>query len=221
MGALPNEGQRFSKDYRPDNRTTGRTRTAWLSQMLDEAANDDGPGGNTHRQAIGRHLIEVASSWQVVVKGQGENAIPVASAKDSVAAAEVLWKYDMGRPPMGNEEGRLALAEHIRKVARDQAELSLAALGNRINAMSDAEKVSFFEMCSTDPAKYLRAAEAELAARDTRVPALPPKDAASGASHGNPLQEQLGGAPGGSLEPANGAEPPEAGTRADGEEDGE
>jgi len=162
----------------------------------------------------------------------------MASPSDFSDAGEsnrvLLWKATMqsavmGEPAsqatlidhdLGTEEGRLAMAEHIRKVARDQAELSLAALGNRINAMSDAEKVSFFEMCSTDPAKYLRAAEAELAARESGAPALPLKDSASGASHGNPLQEQLGDAPGGSLGPANEASP-EAGTCADGEEDGE
>jgi hypothetical protein len=106
----------------------------------------------------------------------------------------LLWKATMqsavmGEPAsqatlidhdLGTEEGRLAMAEHIRKVARDQAELSLAALGNRINAMSDAEKIAFFEMCSTDPAKYLRAAEAELTARDGKgrpaLEAQPPSD---------------------------------------------
>jgi hypothetical protein len=115
----------------------------------------------------------------------------MASPSDFSEAGEsnrvLLWKATMqsavmGEPAsqatlidhdLGTEEGRLAMAEHIRKVARDQAELSLAALGNRINAMSDAEKVAFFEMCSTDPAKYLRAAEAELEARERAAAELP------------------------------------------------
>lgn len=50
------------------------------------------------REAIADHLIEVATSWEVVVKGRGDDAIPVASAKDSIEAAKVLWAYDMGKP---------------------------------------------------------------------------------------------------------------------------
>jgi hypothetical protein len=52
----------------------------------------------TAREAIADHLIEVATSWQVVVKGHGEKAIEVASAKDSIEAAKVLYAYDMGKP---------------------------------------------------------------------------------------------------------------------------
>jgi hypothetical protein len=137
--------------------------------MLSEACDDKGPNATTHREAIGRHLIEIASKWKVVVRGHGEDAIEVASAGDSIAAAEVLFKYDMGRPPMGSAEWQLALAEHIRKVARDQAELALGLLGNRIHTMTDEEKAAFFQRCSVDARGFLAAAEAELASRDGRA----------------------------------------------------
>lgn len=169
MGALP-EGQRFSSQRQPADEARGRrTSYLWLRQLLSEAAHDEGPDGDTHREAIGRHLIEVASKWEVVVKGHGDDAMPVANGSASVAAAELLFKYDMGRPPPGSDEWRLALAEHIRKVARDQADLALSVLGNRINGMTDDEKVAFFHRCSTDPSGFLKAAEEELASREQRI----------------------------------------------------
>jgi hypothetical protein len=40
----------------------------------------------------------VATSWEVKVKGHGEDAIDVADAKDSIEAAKLLLSYDMGKP---------------------------------------------------------------------------------------------------------------------------
>ena len=108
----------------------------------------------------------------------------------------LLWKATMqsavmGEPAsqstlldhdLGTEDGLLALAEHIRKVARDQAELALGLLGNRIHTMTDGEKAAFFQKCSVDARGFLAAAEAELAARDghgqpaIEAQASPPSD---------------------------------------------
>ena len=43
-------------------------------------------------------MLEVATSWEVVVRGRGEDAMSVASAKDSIEAAKLLYAYDMGKP---------------------------------------------------------------------------------------------------------------------------
>ena len=107
-GGVPPEETRFEKGK--SGNPGGRTPVKWLRELLD-AARDKTPGGVTNRQAIGMHLIEVATSYEVVIKGQGENAIPMASAKDAIAAATLLMAYDMGKPvdpvaitdPEGNE----------------------------------------------------------------------------------------------------------------------
>ena len=195
MGALP-EGQRFGKHRQPapEVRSGGPARVKWLRDIMEEAIDDDGPNAKTHRDAIARHLIEVARSWEVVVKGHNDDKpIEVASATASVAAAEVLFKHYLGRPPPAADEWRLALAEHIRKVARDQAELALGLLGNRVHTMSDDEKVAFFNRCAVDANGFLAAAEAELESRrgqaieaqeqPTQIEAGPPAEQDATATH--------------------------------------
>jgi hypothetical protein len=73
----------------------GRTPTKWLREFLD-AARDKGNGDR--RSAIAEHLFELATSYEVIVKGRGEDAIPLADAKDSIEAAKLLLAYDMGKP---------------------------------------------------------------------------------------------------------------------------
>jgi len=75
----------------------GRTPTAWLREFLS-AACDKSESGQSRRQAIAEHMFEVATSYEVIVKGHGEEAIPIASAKDSIEAGKVLFAYDMGKP---------------------------------------------------------------------------------------------------------------------------
>jgi hypothetical protein len=93
VGGTPPEGKRFSATNQPASQ--GRTPTAWLRAKLAKSLKDRDVSA---REAIADHLIEVATSWQVVIKGHGENAIEVASAKDSIEAAKVLYAYDMGKP---------------------------------------------------------------------------------------------------------------------------
>lgn len=96
-GGTPPAEHRFQAGDDPKRNPGGRTPTAWLRKLLD-AAHDKSPEGRSRREAIALHLIEVATSYEVVVKGRGEDAIPLASAKDSIEAAKVLYAYDMGKP---------------------------------------------------------------------------------------------------------------------------
>ena len=88
----------------------GRTSYKWLREYLD-AAMDDGPGAPTRRVAIANHLLEVATSWKVKVRGRGEESFEVASAQDSIEATKILFGYDMGKPTesveVNNPDGSL------------------------------------------------------------------------------------------------------------------
>ena len=57
------------------------------------------------------HLLEVATSWKVKIRGRGEDAVEVASAQDSIEAAKILFGYDMGKPTesveVNNPDGSL------------------------------------------------------------------------------------------------------------------
>lgn len=93
----PSPETRFGGERANRANAGGRTPTKWLRDLLG-AARDRGPGARSHREEVFFHLVEVATSWEVVVKGHGDDAMPVASAKDSIEAAKVLFAYDMGKP---------------------------------------------------------------------------------------------------------------------------
>ena len=95
--AIPPEGGGFQEGADPRRNPGGRTPSKWLRKFLD-AAYDKSEGGKTRREAIAEHLYEIASSYRVIVKGHGEDAIPFADAKDSIEAAKLLMAYDMGKP---------------------------------------------------------------------------------------------------------------------------
>jgi hypothetical protein len=160
MGALP-EGKRFGSDYQPS--CLSRTSYAWMRKLLSEATHDPGSGAKTHRDAIARHLIDVATHWEIQVRGKDYK---VASARDSVAAAALLYQYDMGRPPMGAGEMRLAVANHLQTVAKAAADTILAALGNRKDKLSPEEIADFLRRVAVDTRVHLRQADAELAESD-------------------------------------------------------
>lgn len=70
----------------------GRTpRTRWIRTILNEK--DD--AGHPLREQILRHLIEVATRWEVIVLGRN---MEVASGRDSVEAAKLVMAYDLGKP---------------------------------------------------------------------------------------------------------------------------
>lgn len=93
-GGTPPEEHRFSKDRQPA--ANGRTPTKWLRELLS-ASRDESPGGRSRREEIALHLVEVATSYEVVLKGRSD-PIELASAKDSIEAARLLYAYDMGKP---------------------------------------------------------------------------------------------------------------------------
>lgn len=90
----PPEGQRFSSNRQPAN--PGRTPTAWMRKILSEKGDDS----LQHRERVFRHLIEVATSWEIIVKGRSTSGDPieVASGRDSVEAAKIILGYDVGLP---------------------------------------------------------------------------------------------------------------------------
>lgn len=96
----PSPDTRFGGPRAPAHNDGGRTPTAWLRTKLTKALKE---GDVSAREAIADHLIEIATSYEVVVKGHGESAIPMASAKDSIAAAAILYAYDMGKPVESHE----------------------------------------------------------------------------------------------------------------------
>jgi hypothetical protein len=130
----------------------GRTPAKWLREFLN-AASDKSEGGKTRRQEIVEHLYEVATSWEI--KQFGED-IKVASGRDSVEAAKILYAYDMGQP---SKMDALGLAEHFRKVELDKVNLALAILGPRILAMAPEKVAEFFRVCSNNPLGFVQAAE--------------------------------------------------------------
>src|SRR5512136_2684731 len=98
----------FSSTYQPAR--NGRTRTSWLSAKLNAAT---GPDGQTVKEKIAAHLIEIATSWEVKIigkDGDGE-VLKVASGRDAVEAAKVLFGYDMGA--MKRPESPLEIANHL------------------------------------------------------------------------------------------------------------
>ena len=95
----PSPETRFGGPRAPTASTSGRTPTAWLRAKLAKSIKD---GDVSAREAIADHLIEIATSYEVIVKGR-EDPIPLASAKDSIAAAAILYAYDMGKPIESHE----------------------------------------------------------------------------------------------------------------------
>jgi hypothetical protein len=132
----PPVGQRFSSERQPSHK--GRTPTAFVRKILAERDES----GKENRERMVRHMIEVATRWEVRVIGSDSDGelLKVASGKDAVAAAKLLMLYDLGKPP----DSSLAIAEHYRKVETDRFAYALQLLGERAKAMSDKEKAEFF-----------------------------------------------------------------------------
>lgn len=69
----------------------GRPSNALFRKILREARED----GTTAEESVIRHLIEVATKWQIMHFGE---TLDVASGRDSVEAAKVLLQYLWGKP---------------------------------------------------------------------------------------------------------------------------
>jgi hypothetical protein len=132
----PSPETRFGGERANRANAGGRTPTKWLRDLLG-AARDNGPDSRSHREAVFYHLVEVATSWEVVVKGHGDDAMPVASAKDSIEAAKVLFAYDMGKPvesmevkDVGSSKVMIYLPANGRDPEKDCAETDAETSGD-------------------------------------------------------------------------------------------
>jgi hypothetical protein len=133
--------------------------------MAEQNADD---GGQTNRERILRHLIEVATKWEVRVVGRDGDGemLKVASGRDAVTAASLLVGYDFGPPDKADNPGLLNVAEFFRKVERDRVDLVLAILGDRAKGMEPAQLAEFFAKCQANPNGYLAAAQEYLAQKE-------------------------------------------------------
>lgn len=176
----------------------GRAPTAWLRRLLNERD----PDGRDQREIIARHLIEVASKWEVRVVGRDSDGelLKVASGRDSVEAAKLLMFYDVGKPAPSEKEWQLSLAEHLRTVARDHVEIGRQLIGKQAETWSPEQIRAFWALCERDPARFLRLAEEQVTERIPEVPAqaaLPaPSIAAPAGAEVPPNAPQVEGAGG-------------------------
>lgn len=155
--------------FPPGHSGPGRTSSAWIRKRLNSAGRS---GDKTEREEILDHLLEVAKAWEVRVIGRDGDGelLKVASARDSVEAAKVLFGYDMGKPGDDPATYLLKLAEHLRSVARDQVEIGRGFLGKRLETMKDEEIAAFWRLCERDPQQFLVAAIAALGAATGDAP---------------------------------------------------
>lgn len=131
----------------------GRASRKWLRKIMAER----NPDGQPYREAIIRHLIEVATKWEIVHLGKN---YAVASGRDAVEAAKLLYAYDLGTPP--KTPTQLELAEHLRQVSRDQWNVLVQALGDRFKTMSSAEIAEVVAKADLDPTRFLSAAREQM-----------------------------------------------------------
>ena len=158
----PNVATRYSPGHKR-HPLAGRPSVRFIRDILRER--DE--AGKPWREQIVRHLIEVATRWNVIVLGR---EMEVASARDSVEAAKLLFGYDVGKPAASTDEQQLSLAEHFRQISRDQFEVLVKMLGDRLKTMEPSELARFLRECDRDPRRYIQAAEEELAARAEGFP---------------------------------------------------
>ena len=78
----------------------------------------------------------------------------------NVFAAKLYLERVLGKARVSDAEFDLDLAEHMRKVARDGADLAIKILGTRIYSMAPKELAEFFRECGGDPAGFIEAAKA-------------------------------------------------------------
>jgi hypothetical protein len=135
---------RFRSGFDP--RRSGKTSARFICDRLEKIGED----GSSPNEDILDHLIEVATKWEVIVVGHGDDAISVASAKDSVRAAEVLWSYALGKATAGGtvsppanidpNQGTLEIAMATYRERLLNGELNEAELAQVVATLMGAEK---------------------------------------------------------------------------------
>lgn len=157
--------------------SVGRPQTKWLRAKLDEV---DEKTGKPKREIIAEHLLELATSYTVMHLGRD---LELASGRDSVDAAKILFAYCYGKPPPSVEEQSLHLAEHFRAIARDQFDILVKMLGDRLKTMSVDEMAELLAKCDRNPRRFIEAAKAEMGGafdEPQQIEASPPEPAAPG-----------------------------------------
>lgn len=134
--------------------------TCEFAKRFNAAARE--AGAETVRAALALRLLEIAFTDEVVVVGKDSDGelIKRASGRESVDAIKLLYSYDLGKPPASPDERALALATHFRQVAKDAAEIVLAALGSRKEKMEPAEVAAFIAQVGVNTGQYLQQADA-------------------------------------------------------------
>jgi hypothetical protein len=128
-----------------------------------EVANPTGRNGRDKPNEIAKFLDQPESveSNRTRFEAIVDRLFRLALRGDTLAA-KVLVEYKLGKPRTPPNE--LDLAEHMRKVARDGADLALRVLGSRIHSMPPKELAEFFRSCAGDTEAFFEAAEGWLCA---------------------------------------------------------
>lgn len=145
----PSPETRWAKGTNP--RPKGRPNRAWIRKIVNES----NPDGQTEREQILRHQIEVAKSWDVKIVGRDSDGAPikVASGRDSTEAAKFIYGLiglrplqqgddQVGLPPGLVTEGRslLAIAMDIYRHRLMTGQMTDAELSDMVRTLLAAEK---------------------------------------------------------------------------------
>lgn len=138
----------------------GRTRAETVAAFLEEIDDTD----------MGRMLLtKVGCPGGTRIRGLLHREWLAGMGKSDLARKTLIEQY-AGRPKqqldLTNSDRSLALAEHMRKVAHDAAELALKVLGSRVYSMTPKELAVFFRDCTGDSESYLKIAKDEIEARE-------------------------------------------------------
>jgi len=132
----PSPSTRFGGDRANHGNAGGRTPSRWLREFLD-AAYDKGPTGQTRREAVAAHLFEIATSWKILHFGEN---LDVASGRDAVEAAKLLFGYDMGKPAqsveVSNPDGTLSPQQQSDRATTAELRARLEAILAAINSQN-------------------------------------------------------------------------------------
>jgi hypothetical protein len=141
-----------------------------MRRILDETD----PSGASNRERIFRHQVEVAQSWEVRVVGRGGDGelLKVASGRDSTAAAEFVLGL-IGIKPVDVDKNRLALADHLRVVARDHVEIGRQLIGKQAETWTPEQIRQFWDVAERDPGRFLRLAEEVIVGQESAQPEQP------------------------------------------------
>ena len=146
-----------------------------------ECRNPTGANGFRRAQArVARFMAEVAQCGKEPTRMDRVLLAAYASAllpgQQGAQDRRMLIEQCVGKARLSDAEFQIVLAEHMRKVARDGADLAIKILGTRIYSMGPKELAEFFRECGGNPAGFLEAAkcaEEQARAPDATLPDAP------------------------------------------------